>query len=182
MLTSLTGVAAPRRVSLNQERGYMHGWLHIRRQLTGSQLRKVAMDPLPVSCWTVLLLAGALSAVIYIGYQSSLSRRGTRSLPLPPGPPGWPLVGNLFDIPMECPWLAYRDLGRRYSNGGWTSTVGVERFSNTASFGNRAGKFVYLNVGVQSLLVVNDFGSAVKLLEKRAAIYSSRPHLNMANL
>ncbi len=35
--------------------------------------------------------------------------------PLPPGPSGLPVIGNLFDFPdASAPWLGYRDLSRRY--------------------------------------------------------------------
>jgi hypothetical protein len=35
-------------------------------------------------------------------------------LPLPPGPRGWPIIGNLLDRPQRQEWLTYSDWGRRY--------------------------------------------------------------------
>lgn len=35
-------------------------------------------------------------------------------LPLPPGPPTLPLIGNLLDMPKEQPWLHYNALTRKY--------------------------------------------------------------------
>ena len=35
-------------------------------------------------------------------------------LPLPPGPKGYPLIGNLFDMPMERPWIVYDEWRKTY--------------------------------------------------------------------
>ena len=44
------------------------------------------------------------------------------------------------------------------------------------------GKVVYLNAVNQPILVVNDYDAAVELMERRSAIYSSRPPLKMATM
>lgn len=33
---------------------------------------------------------------------------------LPPGPRGWPIIGNVFDIPDEYPWKVYRRWGQEF--------------------------------------------------------------------
>jgi hypothetical protein len=35
-------------------------------------------------------------------------------LPLPPGPKGYPLIGNLFDMPVYKPWLVYDKWRKTY--------------------------------------------------------------------
>jgi hypothetical protein len=35
-------------------------------------------------------------------------------LPLPPGPKGYPLIGNLFDMPVDKPWVAYDEWRKTY--------------------------------------------------------------------
>ena len=36
------------------------------------------------------------------------------SLPLPPGPKGYPLIGNLFDMPVQSSWLVYDEWRKTY--------------------------------------------------------------------
>ncbi|KAM5539417.1 hypothetical protein V8D89_006869 [Ganoderma adspersum] len=107
----------------------------------------------PFSALIILVIAS-----IYL-YWAKPSRRGTsiRST-LPPGPSSLPVVGNLFNIPKVSPWLAYRELSRQY------------------------GKILSLKALSQVLIVVDDAEIAVELLEKRSAIYSSRPESPMIAL
>ena len=35
-------------------------------------------------------------------------------LPLPPGPKGYPLIGNLFDMPADKPWVVYDEWRKIY--------------------------------------------------------------------
>ena len=35
-------------------------------------------------------------------------------LPLPPGPKGYPLIGNLFDMPAQKPWVVYDEWRKTY--------------------------------------------------------------------
>ena len=37
-----------------------------------------------------------------------------KGLPLPPGPKGFPLIGNMFDMPVNKPWLVYEDWCKTY--------------------------------------------------------------------
>jgi hypothetical protein len=39
-------------------------------------------------------------------------RRG--GLPYPPGPPSWPIIGNLLDIPKDLAWTAYADMSKKH--------------------------------------------------------------------
>ena len=32
-----------------------------------------------------------------------------KGLPLPPGPKGYPVIGNIFDMPVNKPWLVYEE-------------------------------------------------------------------------
>ena len=65
-------------------------------------------------------------AILFLGFvlfrQLKKGRDGNvNGLPLPPGPKGYPLIGNLFDMPVHKPWVVYDEWRKIY---GKTSTVG----------------------------------------------------------
>ena len=37
-----------------------------------------------------------------------------RSVSLPPGPPGWPLIGNLLDFPVDAPYKTFGAMSSKY--------------------------------------------------------------------
>ncbi|PWY71805.1 putative cytochrome P450 [Aspergillus sclerotioniger CBS 115572] len=87
-----------------------------------------------------------------------LRLRQKPSLPLPPGPKGKPIIGNLGDLPPpDTPeykhWLQLRD---RYGPINSITTLG------------------------QTIIILHDARMAVDLLEKRSSVYSSRPRLVFA--
>ncbi|KAG5726574.1 O-methylsterigmatocystin oxidoreductase [Termitomyces sp. T112] len=74
-----------------------------------------------------------------------------RRPPLPPGPRGWPIVGNIFNLPPRgdpLPWLGYKD------SYGLINSVTV--------------------LG-QTIILINDLQATIDLLDKRSSIYSGRP-------
>ena len=62
----------------------------------------------------LLINALAFSLFLYLLaiFRSYKRRRG---LPYPPGPPSWPIIGNLLDIPKDTPWTVYADMWRASS-------------------------------------------------------------------
>ena len=37
-----------------------------------------------------------------------------KRLPLPPGPKGYPLIGNIFDMAVDTPWVVYDEWRKTY--------------------------------------------------------------------
>ncbi|WEW61695.1 cytochrome P450 [Emydomyces testavorans] len=73
--------------------------------------------------------------------------------PLPPGPPGLPIIGNMLLKPKFPPWETYRDWSKKY--GGIMSLTRVSK----------------------TTIIINDYSIAQELLDKRGVNYSSRPQL-----
>jgi hypothetical protein len=58
----------------------------------------------------------AISLFLYL-FALFRDRRSRNGLSYPPGPPSWPIIGNLFDVPKEAPWIAYADMSKKYGKG-----------------------------------------------------------------
>ncbi|EAU86764.1 cytochrome P450 [Coprinopsis cinerea okayama7 len=101
------------------------------------------------------LVVPVLSAAIYWSRQRS---HASRSLPLPPGPKKWPLVGNLFHIPTTFEWETYAHWSEVYNSD-----------------------ILHLDVAGKSIIIVNSQKVATELFEKRSALYSSRARFVMVN-
>ncbi|KZV82829.1 cytochrome P450 [Exidia glandulosa HHB12029] len=94
--------------------------------------------------FVALALFGAAALVV-----ARLTRRARR--PLPPGPkPRW-IVGNLFDMPSDSPWMRFAEWSELY------------------------GEITYVEVFGQPIVILNSLSACKELLEKRGATSSGRP-------
>lgn len=99
----------------------------------------------------ILILAAA-----YLLYRRYEFKKRTRGCPLPPGPKGTPLLGNIRDLGnANQPWLGYSDLANQY------------------------GDMVYLEALGTGVLILSSLKRANELLEGRSLIYSDRPKWHM---
>ncbi|KAK5129264.1 hypothetical protein LTR08_003643 [Meristemomyces frigidus] len=101
----------------------------------------------------IVLLALGLLALFLV--KKLFIDRTTSSTPLPPGPRGLPIVGNVNDLPApDVPeykhWLEHKD---KY--GGLSSVT----------------------VLGQTMIIIHDKAIAMELMEKRANIHSGRPYM-----
>ncbi|KAM0790540.1 hypothetical protein ACM66B_003409 [Microbotryomycetes sp. NB124-2] len=95
-------------------------------------------------------LALLLSAALYI-----VSNKGQpKGKPLP-GPKGVPVFGNMFQLPKSRPWVKMEEWTREY------------------------GPIYKLKLGRREMVVLGRADVALALLDKRSAIYSSRPRMIM---
>ncbi|KAJ6503710.1 cytochrome P450 [Mycena sanguinolenta] len=104
------------------------------------------MDPL----FPVFLTAAAGFLAFF------MHRFQRRRAPFPPGPPGIPFIGNLFQLPLEQPWIMYESWAKQY------------------------GDIVHLTAFGQHIVLLNSESAVLDLLERRSSIYSDRPQLCMS--
>ncbi|KAF9227082.1 cytochrome P450 [Gyrodon lividus] len=88
-------------------------------------------------------------------YLTSRLLRKRRSRPLPPGPPGFPLIGNILDLPSHGPWVAFAAMGKKY------------------------GPIMSMNMFGTQYIILDSVKVVDDILEKRSSISSDRPHLTM---
>ena len=60
------------------------------------------------------LVALLLGCIYFIQKLKKGKKSNLRGLPLPPGPKGYPLIGNLFDFPIANSWLVYEEWCKTY--------------------------------------------------------------------
>ncbi|KAJ7823535.1 cytochrome P450 [Mycena leptocephala] len=96
------------------------------------------------------ILAAAVVSLFYHLY--------TRRNSLPPGPTGWPLIGNVLDMPKSHSWKTFALWGEIY------------------------GGIMSITLMGQPFVIVNDPVIATELLDKRGSLYADRPSFDMANM
>lgn len=95
-------------------------WLH-KINLAHVRAFRPIFPPMPVNSSIMGLLETypyqTLTAIL-LGYvlfkQLKKDRSNPKGLPLPPGPKGYPLIGNLFDLPVNKAWLVYDEWSKTY--------------------------------------------------------------------
>ena len=119
-----------------------------------------------LTCVVVLILA------LITLYRASERDR----LSLPPGPRGWPLIGNLLDIPQSDIVKTQAQWARKY--GAWLRIY--NHCLGVIDLKQIPGKVVYVDAAGQPMIILNDVDLANELLDKKGVTCSNRPVLNMA--
>ncbi|ESK89264.1 cytochrome p450 [Moniliophthora roreri MCA 2997] len=101
------------------------------------------------------LITDVIASLACFAILNALILRARASkLPLPPGIPGFPLIGNILQIPISDEPEVFRRWGEQYASG---------------------SGLIHLNIVGHSVIIINSAKVASDLLDKRSRIYSSRP-------
>ncbi|KAJ7190886.1 cytochrome P450 oxidoreductase [Mycena pura] len=94
----------------------------------------------------------ASGAALCIGLYYYLSHRSAK----PPGPRGWPIIGNLFGVPTEFEWLHWATYKELYGAVSYTTVLGKD------------------------IVILNTLEACNDILDKRSSVYSGRPIMPFA--
>ncbi|KAI0092442.1 CyP450 monooxygenase [Irpex rosettiformis] len=97
----------------------------------------------------ILPTVAALVAVVLLARRQKWANR-LRGCSLPPGPRGFPIIGNLLDFPPNKAWVTFRE---------WSQTY---------------GNIMFIQVMDTPILLVSSPEICHDLMEKRSAIYSDK--------
>ena len=112
----------------------------------------------------------AVSLVVVVSSVFLYGRRRNAKLPFPPGPKGYPVIGNVFDIPQGVPaWKAAMSMGETYSERLALAARGHKLIS-----GSSDSDVLYLNILGADQIILNSNEAISDLLDKRSTIYSDR--------
>lgn len=122
-------------------------------------------SPTPLDLLLLVSATGVLLLLI-----SKHIRAPRSSSPLPPGPGGYPLIGNIFGMPSSREWETFTEWGRKY--GGFLFFFSVDRHHE---YRRCTGPITYFHLAGEHYVVLNSLEKTLEMLEAKSAIYSDRP-------
>jgi hypothetical protein len=118
----------------------------------------------------------AISFFLYL-LVNFRDRRRRGGLSYPPGPPSWPIIGSLLDVPKDTPWSAYADMSKKYGRRNILGDTGSPQLIPAFQ-----GDIICLRIFSQVVVVLCSSSAIKDLLEKRGQTYSDRPLLPITEM
>ncbi|KAL1725530.1 cytochrome P450 [Schizophyllum commune] len=103
---------------------------------------------------TLVTLSAITATFACVAY--AIRRRRRHRAPLPPGPKGWPIIGNLLDIPPTYEWEKYMQWARELQTD-----------------------ILHIDAAGTSIIILDSYEACCDLLAQRAQYYSDRPAFPM---
>lgn len=108
----------------------------------------------------------AVVACLAIAWVLYSNRRNSK---LPPGPKGWPIIGNRLDVPKIAPWLTYKRWSEEYGN-----EHAILLMLNSLLVNDLGSDVISFQLNGKTHIVLNSTKAAIDLMERRSALYSDR--------
>ena len=116
------------------------------------------------------LTAPAVLLLCITGLSVVIIFRKNSKVPLPPGPPKIPILGNVLMLPAQGQEFTFAEWGRRYG-----IFLCLLRFYLPRAHARYQGDVIYAKVFRRTTIIVNTFHAAHDLMDKRSGNYSDRP-------
>ena len=123
--------------------------------------------------WTSVS-AGALLVITTFGLTISFLAKSNRKLP--PGPKGYPIVGNTFQMPKDRPWLQFTEWAKQYGKD--PIVVLLYSLDSMSVFTGDVYSITYCGT---PFIILNTAQACFDLLDTTSNIYSDRPNWIMAS-
>jgi len=131
----------------------------------------VLNHPRPLPAYPVHAILSSLLCALILKTTSISRKRNPNGLPLPPGPKGFPVIGNLLDMPADKLWLE------------WSKTYGKSflrlTFPSNYFIFSQMTWCKYFQVLGQPFLVLDTLRRTNDLFDKRSTNYSDRMRMLM---
>ncbi|KAJ3925808.1 MAG: cytochrome P450 [Lentinula lateritia] len=119
--------------------------------LSMALLSALTQDEMTIGIFVTLTLA----SILFLWRHHTSYGSGIK-LPLPPGPRKLPILGNTLDMPATDQHIIFSQWAEQYDSD-----------------------ILHLKVAGEDYIILNSYEAVIDLLDKRSAIYSSRPHFTM---
>ncbi len=95
--------------------------------------------------------------------------------PYPPGPPPKPFIGNAAEILSEMKWVKYLEWSKRLNSK-------LPSRKRLKILLKKLGDIIHMSAMNNHIVVLHKMEDITELMEKRSAIYSSRPWIPAAEM
>ena len=128
--------------------------------------------------WTLFDAIAAI-LLVYLVRRLLVARRTVQSSS--PGPRGWPIVGNIFDMPASHQCETFAKWGEEWGAHSFSRICMPRRPLRAHGLPN-TGDIVSITLFGRRTAILNSLDSANELLDKTGAIYSDRPVLPVSGI